>query len=97
MSHQVNTGLKIETKARDALTTQSCSSVFVPRDLETVTYGKETISLYPKVEHDWALGEKAYAFTINKASLENSTLNAKIKLHLMGEQLDLSLLVQVSI
>eukprot|EP00957_Ditylum_brightwellii_P203157 15333468-Ditylum_brightwellii.AAC.1 len=94
MSKQVNTGLKIVTKARDALTIQS---FLVLRDLETVTYGKETISLHPKVEHDWALGKKVHVFTTNKASLENLTLDAKVKLYLMGEQLGSSLLVQVSI
>eukprot|EP00957_Ditylum_brightwellii_P211356 15366079-Ditylum_brightwellii.AAC.2 len=84
MSKQVNADLKIKAKTRDALAIQSYASTFVLRDLETATCRKETISLYPKVEHDWVLGEKAYAFATNKASLENSTLDAKVKLHLMG-------------
>eukprot|EP00957_Ditylum_brightwellii_P178769 13617229-Ditylum_brightwellii.AAC.1 len=65
--------------------------------METVIQGKKTLSLCSKLEYNWVLSEKAYAFTSNKASLANSVLNAKTKLHIMGEYLDYSALVQVNI
>eukprot|EP00957_Ditylum_brightwellii_P074158 5635092-Ditylum_brightwellii.AAC.1 len=88
---------KPKAKTKDALTIQSYASSFVPRDLETIIYGKETISLYPKVEYNWTLSKKAYAFTTSKASLADSKLETKVRLHLMGEQPDSNALIQVSI
>eukprot|EP00957_Ditylum_brightwellii_P141314 10766972-Ditylum_brightwellii.AAC.1 len=81
MTAQLNVALKNKTK--DALTIQSYALSFIPREMDTVIQGKEILSLYPRVEYDWVLSEKSYAFTSTKASLAKSDLDAKTKLHLM--------------
>ena len=49
-----------------------------------MTYGKESLSVYPKILVGISLSEKAHAFNVNRAAIEASSLNSLAKLQLMG-------------
>ena len=63
---------------------RSFGTHFVPKDPRQMTYGKESLSVYPKILVDMPLSEKAHAFNVNRAVIEASSLNSLAKLQLMG-------------
>ena len=67
---------------------------FVPRELVVVTVGRLTAKLYPVLEPSWPVHERAHAFQINKAALENLPVEIGILLDVFGAQLNSSTTVE---
>ena len=70
--------------SKDQFSLRSFGTHFVPKDPRQMTYGKESLSVYPKILVDMPLSEKAHAFNVNRAAIEASSLNSLAKLQLMG-------------
>ena len=68
----------------DKFAIKSFGTHFVPKDARQMTYGKESIMVYPKISSEMPLSEKAHAFNVNRAAIEASSLNPSAKLQLMG-------------
>jgi hypothetical protein len=67
----------------DVIVIPSFGQSFAPKATLPRTYGKETINVYPTGDYD--LAEKAYAFTRDKNTLDNSSISKKSQITLMGE------------
>jgi hypothetical protein len=61
---------------------------FLPKPDVIVRVAKSDISLYPVLELDALPAERAYAFTINKNAIETVSADARLKLDVLGTQLN---------
>ena len=74
----------IAATMNDKFSIKSFGTHFVPKDPRAMSYGKETLMIYPKITADMPLSEKAHAFNVNRAAIEASSLNPSARLQLMG-------------
>ena len=74
---------------------KSFGTHFVPKDPRQITYGKETLMVYPKLSSDMPMSEKAHAFNVNRAAIEASSLNPASKLQLMGSMHNADTIVNI--
>ena len=61
---------------------------FNPKPDVIVRVNKSDVSLYPVLELDAQPAERAYAFTINKNAIENVPADVRLKLDVLGTQLN---------
>ena len=61
---------------------------FIPKPDVIVRVAKSDVSLYPVLELDALPAERAYAFTINKNAIETVSADARLKLDVLGTQLN---------
>ena len=66
-------------------------SGFMPKDLVTVTVGKVQAQLYPKLQPDWLVHERAHSLHINRTALQNLPgVDMRLKYDAFGAQLNCS-------
>ena len=84
MSSPSSTILALSATKKDHITIKSFGTHFVPKDLRSVTYGKEILIVYPKIITDMSLSGKAHVFNLKCAAIELSSLNALAKRQFVG-------------
>ena len=69
---------------KDSISLRAFGTKFSPKEPRSLTYGKETLMVYPKFTPNMPLSEKAHAFNLNKSAIDSSSLSPALKLQLMG-------------
>ena len=69
---------------KDTISISTFGTHFVPKDLRSLIYSKETLMVYPKLTRTMPLSEKAHAFNVNRLAVEASSLSSHQRIQLMG-------------
>ena len=70
-----------------SLSPDAATGAFTPKQCVPTPVGKISVMLYPVIEENWKVDERAHAFHMNKSALRLSRLPANVYLDALGNQL----------